>query len=69
LFFEIVQQRVRVLTNVTKIYRLTAFGEEEKAVKFLKDDGAWLVDSAENGLAIVRQLSQEGTNCPRALRI
>jgi hypothetical protein len=51
LVLEVVQQGLRILTNVTEVDSLATFGEEEKTVELLKEDGAGLMDSAKDGLA------------------
>jgi hypothetical protein len=51
LVLEVVQQGLGILTNVTEVDSLATFGEEEKTVELLKEDGAGLMDSAKDGLA------------------
>jgi hypothetical protein len=48
---EVLEKRLGVLADFAEVDCLSAFGEEEQAVEFLEEDGAGLVDGAEDGLA------------------
>jgi hypothetical protein len=59
----------RVLANVSEIYGLAAFGQKQQAVELLEEEGRWLVNSAQYGLAVVGQLPDQGQDRPGRLAI
>lgn len=66
---EIVEKGAGVVADITKVDSLTAAGEEEQAVELLEEDGAGLMDGAEDGLTGIGQLAEESANGPGALRV
>jgi hypothetical protein len=66
---EVLEQRARVLSNVTEVNGLTTLGQEQQAVERLEENSAGLMDGAENSLPRVSELTQERADRPRALRV
>jgi hypothetical protein len=64
---EVLEKRLGVLADFAEVDCLSAFGKEEQAVEFLEEDGAGLMDGAEDGLAGGGQLLEEGDDGPGAL--
>ena len=56
-------------TDVTEEDGFAAGGEEKYAVEGLEEDGGRLMDSAENGLAVHGELSEEGADGPSGLGV
>lgn len=67
MLLEVLEQGIGILANGAKVYRSATLSEEQEIVEFLKKYRARLVDGRENGLAAVRELSEETYNSPGAL--
>lgn len=61
---KVVQEGAAVFANFAKVDRFTTASEEEESIELLEEDGAGLVDCAENCLTVVCQLPQERANSP-----
>lgn len=57
--FEVLEQSLGVLADVAEVDGFASFGEEEESVEFLEEDGAGLMDCAENCLSGGGQLLEE----------
>jgi len=66
---EVVQECAAVFTDFAKVDSFTATSEEEESVELLEEDGAGLVDCAEDCLAVVCQLPEERANSPGGLGV
>jgi hypothetical protein len=67
--FKVVQESRRVLANVSEVNSLSSLGKEKQAIESLEQLCARLVNSSENGLAVVCEATKELANGPRTLGI
>ena len=67
--FEIAGDRLRRIADFPKIKSLASHCEEKHTIKFLEQNGRGLVDGAEDGLAVVGELSEKCTDGPGGLAI
>jgi hypothetical protein len=58
-FLKISDHSSGVVADVAKVYRFAALCEQQKSVELLEDDCRWLMDGAENCLAMVGKLLDE----------
>ena len=54
---KVVDEDMRSLADFTKVHCLAPLAEEEKSIEVFKEDCGGLVDSAEDGLAVVCEFS------------
>ena len=66
---KIIQQCLRLLTNVAKVHCFSTLGKEQQSVKVLKEQSTRLMNRSQHSLSVVRKLSHEGTNSPGTLGI
>jgi hypothetical protein len=66
---KVVDEFVRVLADLVKVDGLSTLGQEEQSVETFEQHGGRLVDSAQDGLTMVRKLFEEIQNVPRGLRV
>jgi hypothetical protein len=60
----VVEQRARILANLTKVDCSTATGQEQQAIELLEQDSRRLMNGAKDGLTGISELSEERANCP-----
>ena len=66
---KVIDKDFGVLTDITVVNGATTSSEEKETIETLEQHGRRLVDSAENGLAVLLQLVQKIKNSPRGLRV
>lgn len=57
--FEVVDQHAAAGPQLAKVYHAAAALEQQQHVEIVKEDGRWLVDGTQDGLAGVGQLAQQ----------
>jgi hypothetical protein len=61
------EQSLGVLADVAEVDGFASFGEEEESIEFLEEDGAGLMDCAENCLSGGGQFLEERDDGPGTL--
>lgn len=64
ILLEVVDQGLRVLTNVAKVDRSSTLGQEKQAIEPLEQHGGRLVNGTKDGLAGLGKLFEEVENSP-----
>ena len=67
---KVIDERGRVVPQITKVHRLAADLQQKKPVEHLEQLAGRLMDGAQDGLpSLVRELTQERDDSPSALRV